>query len=246
MTDIIAHRGYRLVAPENTIPAFEAALAYDIDMLETDVHRTKDGQLVIIHDEQVDRTTNGMGLVSELTLDQIKSLEAGQYKQPKMNNITIPTLEELLVFLLAKKFNKTLLLEIKTDHIPYPGIEKEILDLVNQFNVNFEIIYQSFNMNSLRIVRKLEPSAKIAALVFWPSPKVIWLKVIGVVDFVHPDIRMLKKKPQLFWHMGFPIRPWTADKENDIRAVFKSNLSGVITNQVALASQIRKEVQNNE
>ena len=98
MTEIIAHRGYRVVAPENTLPAFEAALAYDIDMLETDVHRTKDGYLVVIHDETVDRTTNGTGLVKELTLAEIKMLDAGSYKQPMMNNVSIPTLEELLIF----------------------------------------------------------------------------------------------------------------------------------------------------
>ena len=76
-TQIIAHRGYRVVAPENTIPAFEAALAYHPDMLETDVHRTKDGHLVIIHDEKVDRTTDGTGLVKDLTLSEIKQLNAG-------------------------------------------------------------------------------------------------------------------------------------------------------------------------
>ena len=66
-TQIIAHRGYRAVAPENTLPAFEAALAYQPDMLEMDVHLTLDGHLVVIHDEKVDRTTNGTGFVKDMT-----------------------------------------------------------------------------------------------------------------------------------------------------------------------------------
>lgn len=243
MTEIIAHRGYRIVAPENTLSAFEAALAYDIDMLETDVHRTKDGHLVVIHDETVDRTTNGTGLVKELTLAEIKMLDAGSYKQPMMNNVTIPTLEELLIFLKNEEFNKTLLLEIKTDHTDYPGIEQEVLNLVNQFDPTYDVIYQSFNLKSLKIIRKLQSNAEIAALVFWPSPKVWWLKIIGVFKFVHPDFRILKRKPKLFWRIGLPIRPWTVDKEEDMRAVFKAKLPGIITNQVALACRIRKEIQ---
>ena len=74
MTEIIAHRGYRLVAPENTLPAFEAALAFHPDMIEMDVHRTLDGKLVVIHDEKVDRTTNGTGYIKDLTLAEIKML----------------------------------------------------------------------------------------------------------------------------------------------------------------------------
>ena len=131
-TQIIAHRGYRAVAPENTLPAFEAALAYQPDMLEMDVHRTLDGHLVVIHDEKVDRTTNGTGFVKDMTLAEIKSLDAGIYKEPKMVGVTIPTFDEFLTFLRAQKFDQTLMLEIKTDHVSYPGIEKEILDKINR------------------------------------------------------------------------------------------------------------------
>ena len=99
MTEIIAHRGYRLVAPENTLPAFEAALAFHPDMIEMDVHRKLDGKLVVIHDEKVDRTTNGKGYIKDLTLAEIKMLDAGSYKEPKMANVTVPTLFEFLTFL---------------------------------------------------------------------------------------------------------------------------------------------------
>ena len=139
-TQIIAHRGYRAVAPENTLPAFEAALAYQPDMLEMDVHRTKDGQLVVIHDEKVDRTTNGTGFVKDMTLAEIKSLDAGSYKEPKMIGVTIPTFDEFLAFLRTQNFDQTLMLEIKTDHVAYPGIEKEILDKVDAYQPKYHVL----------------------------------------------------------------------------------------------------------
>lgn len=246
MTEIIAHRGYRIVAPENTLPAFEAALAFHPDMLEMDVHRTLDGKLVVIHDEKVDRTTNGTGYIKDLTLAEIKMLDAGSYKEPKMANVTVPTLFEFLTFLKEKQFNQTLLLEVKTDHVMYPGIESEILDMVATFKPNYPIIYQSFNLKSLKIIRKLKPDAEIAALVFWMTPKVVWLKLRGVFDYIHPDIRILNKKPALFWRKKAHIRPWTVDKEADMRRVFEANIPGIITNQVALAVKMRKEIQEHE
>ncbi|CBL92020.1 glycerophosphoryl diester phosphodiesterase [Leuconostoc gasicomitatum] len=245
-TQIIAHRGYRAVAPENTLPAFEAALAYQPDMLEMDVHRTLDGHLVVIHDEKVDRTTNGTGFVKDMTLAEIKSLDAGIYKEPKMVGVTIPTFDEFLTFLRAQKFDQTLMLEIKTDHVSYPGIEKEILDKIDIYKPAYHVLYQSFNLNSLKIVRQLQPKADIAALVYWATPIVYWLKWRGVFDYIHSDIRILKNKPRIFWRPNMHIRTWTVDNEADMRRVFKAGLRGMITNKVALATKIRREIQGDE
>ncbi|MDN2649482.1 glycerophosphodiester phosphodiesterase family protein [Leuconostoc lactis] len=245
-TQIIAHRGYRAVAPENTLPAFEAALAYDIDMLEMDLHRTKDGHLVVIHDETVDRTTNGTGLVKDLTLAEIKALDAGQYKDPKMSGVTVPTFAEFLTFLQAQHFAKTLLIEIKTDHQDYPGIEADILALVAEFKPSYPIIYQSFNLETLKTIRRLAPTADIAALAVWGGYKVYWLKWRGVFDYVHVDMRILKHKPKIFWRSNWHTRVWTVDNEADMHRVFKAGLRGLITNNVALATRIRQEMKGGQ
>lgn len=242
-TQIIAHRGYRAVAPENTLPAFEAAMAYEPDMLEMDLHRTKDGHLVVIHDETVDRTTNGTGLVKALTLAEIKALDAGQYKDPKMPGVTIPTFTEFLTFLREQNFSKALLIEIKTDQQDYPGIEAEILAMVAEFKPNYRVIYQSFNLDTLKNIRRLAPKAEIAALTVWGGYRVYWLKWRGVFDYVHVDIRILKHKPKIFWRSNWHTRVWTVDKADDMRLVFKAGLRGLITNDVALATKIRAEVQ---
>ncbi|KAA8325616.1 glycerophosphodiester phosphodiesterase [Leuconostoc carnosum] len=245
-TNIVAHRGYRIVAPENTIPAFQAALAYRPDMLEMDVHRTKDGHLIVIHDEKVDRTTDGTGYVKDLTLAEIKALDAGSYKEPIMQGVRIPTFIEFLNFLRDIGFEQTLLLEIKTDHVDYPGIEQEVLDMVASFQPKYRVIYQSFNLTTLKKIRLLSPNADIAALVFWATPKVYWLKIRGVFDYIHADIRILKQKPTIFWRAKNHMRTWTVDNEADMRRIFKAGLQGIITNQVALATKIRAEIQGDD
>lgn len=242
-TQIIAHRGYRVVAPENTLPAFEAALAYEPDMLEIDVHRTKDGHLVVIHDEKVDRTTNGTGYVKDITLAELKMLDAGSYKEPKMPGVRIPTFDEFLSFLQRVDFSATLMLEIKTDHIDYPGIEQEIIEQVARYQPKYHILYQSFNLDTLKNIRHLQADADIAALVFWPTPKVYWLKWRGIFDYIHLDMRLLKQRGRYFWRRNQHIRTWTVDNEADMRRVFKAGLRGIITNQVALATRIRSEIQ---
>ncbi|MFQ6113109.1 MAG: glycerophosphodiester phosphodiesterase [bacterium] len=93
---VVGHRGNVKFTPENTIPGFEIAIEYGADLIEMDVRETKDGELVIIHDETVDRTTNGTGKVSELTLKEIKELDAGSWFSPKFKGVRIPTLKEAL------------------------------------------------------------------------------------------------------------------------------------------------------
>ena len=96
---LAAHRGYSSRCPENTMVAFREAVKYDIDMVENDVHMTKDGEIVLMHDHKVDRTTNGTGLVRELTLEQIRSLDAGSWKGEQFKGEKVPTLREFFDFM---------------------------------------------------------------------------------------------------------------------------------------------------
>ncbi|HEY4399295.1 MAG TPA: glycerophosphodiester phosphodiesterase family protein [Lactobacillaceae bacterium] len=242
-TEIFAHRGYRVVAPENTFPAFEAALAYDIDGLEIDVHRTLDGELVIMHDETVDRTTNGTGFIKDMTLNDIKALDAGIYKEPKFPGTTVPTLREFLTFLREKNFTGKLLIEVKTDHVAYDGIEAQILAMVTSFEPTYEVLYQSFNLATLREFRKLDKTLSLAALVSWATPRVYWRRFLGDFTYLHPNIKALEMRPRYFWSAGRHLRPWTVDKDNQLEHVFAQTLPGVITNEVAKAVAIREKIQ---
>ena len=93
---VAAHRGWSSHYPEKTLPAFEKALELGVDQLELDLHMTKDGHLVLIHDHTLDRTTNGTGLVQDHTLEQLKQLDAGSWKDSRFAGLQIPTFTEFM------------------------------------------------------------------------------------------------------------------------------------------------------
>ena len=137
----IGHRGARAYAPENTLASFKKALEIGVDAVELDVRKTKDNQLVVIHDADVKRTTNREGLVSEFTLKEIQSLDAGSGEK-------IPTLEETLDFL-GKKVK--ILIELKET-----GVEEQVLKIVHQKGLEKNVVITSFLEEALRKVRELD------------------------------------------------------------------------------------------
>lgn len=151
---VIAHRGGAADEPENTLAAFRNSIDQGIDWLEFDVQMTKDGALVVIHDETVDRTTDGTGPVGEMTLEQIRSLDAGRGEK-------VPTFEEVLE--LAKTHGVKILPETKSAHL-YPGIEEKLLQALEQANYLDQTVIQSFEPNSLEKLHSLNPDAKLCAL----------------------------------------------------------------------------------
>ncbi len=151
---VFAHRGGLAYAPENTLAAFRNAIRQGVDWLEFDVQMTKDGELVVIHDETVDRTTNGTGAVRDLTLQQIRSLDAGQGEK-------VPTFAEVLD--LAKAHGARIFPETKSAHL-YPGMEEKLLQALEQANYFDRTVIQSFEPASLEKLHRLAPQAKLCAL----------------------------------------------------------------------------------
>ena len=151
---IIAHRGGPKYAPENTLAAFRNAIAQGVDGLEFDVQMTKDGELVVIHDETVDRTSNGVGAVRELTFEQIRALDVG-------NGEKVPTFKEVVE--LAKANGVQILPETKSAHL-YPGIEEKLLQVLDETNYLDQTIIQSFEADSLDTLHRLSPNAKLCVL----------------------------------------------------------------------------------
>lgn len=150
---VYAHRGYSAKYPENTLRAFEAALPH-VDGIELDVQRTKDGRLVVIHDETVDRTTDGSGYVKDMTLKQIRQLRTGGER--------IPTLEE--VFALVAPHDATVNVELKTDRFDYAGIEPLAWLATEEFGLEDRVVFSSFNPDTLVRLRNIAPEARIAVL----------------------------------------------------------------------------------
>jgi glycerophosphoryl diester phosphodiesterase len=150
----IAHRGARAYAPENTLRAFRTAIAQGLDWLEFDVQMTKDGALVVIHDETVDRTTDGSGAVRDLTLEQIRAFDAGEGEQ-------VPTFEEVIE--LAKASGAHIMPETKSAHL-YPGLEEKMLQSLEQADYLDQTVIQSFEPDSLNTLHRLNPKANLCAL----------------------------------------------------------------------------------
>ena len=152
---IYGHRGYPARFPENSLQGFEYACEHGIDGIETDVQMSADGHLVIMHDERVDRTTDGTGWIADLTRTQLKGMRLA-------NGEHIPSLRETLTVL--SHYDVMVNIEFKTGKIRYPGIEALTQDYVEQFNMQDRVIYSSFNHDSINVIHTLAPKMKTAWL----------------------------------------------------------------------------------
>ncbi|TBN56389.1 hypothetical protein EYE40_02675 [Glaciihabitans arcticus] len=156
---VAGHRGDRSNAPENTLPALQAALDSSLAFVETDVQLSKDGVPVLIHDESVDRTTNGKGAVDTLTLKQLKKLDAGKWYAPRFAGTRIPTLDEFLeVFAAAEALaaDKKVLMELK-GFWPKENVQT-VVELIEARGVEGRVTLASFDYTTLMNIEKVGPS----------------------------------------------------------------------------------------
>ena len=160
-TKVWAHRGASGYAPENTLDAFRKAVEMGADGIELDVQMTKDGELVVIHDETIDRVSNGKGWVKNYTYEELKKFNFNK-THLEYTKEEIPTLEQ--VYLLIKPTNLTINVEIKTGIVFYPGIEERVLELTERLGMKERVIYSSFNHYTIRKIKELDPQAKTGML----------------------------------------------------------------------------------
>ncbi|SMY07304.1 glycerophosphodiester phosphodiesterase [Flavimaricola marinus] len=152
---VVCHRGANSIAPENTLPALECALAAGFDVIEVDLHITSDSQIAVIHDPMLDRTTNGTGPVTQHTMAELRSLDAGSWFDPFFKDTTIPTLEEILD--LIKRYDGRAYLEFKSAP-PEP-----VLEQVKRAGMLDRVFFWSFNRDFLVTLRQLSADALIMA-----------------------------------------------------------------------------------
>jgi glycerophosphoryl diester phosphodiesterase len=164
---VIAHRGASARAPENTIAAFELAVALGADMLELDVRLSADDQPVVIHDETLDRTTTGSGWVRDLSLSELKRLDAGAWRGPAFRGQRLQTLGEVL-----ERFRDRVgfAIEIKSGSRRYPGIEERVVSLLGTYDVIERAKVLSFDPGVLAAVAALEPGLERVVLLPERSP----------------------------------------------------------------------------
>lgn len=228
-TLVWAHRGASAYAPENTIPAFKKAIEMGADGVELDVHMSSDNKLMVIHDETVDRTSNGSGRVVDMTCQELKRFDFSN-GMAGFENVRIPTLKE--VYGLLKPTNLTVNVEIKSDVVIYYGIWNELVNLEREMGMQGRILYSSFNHFVLMKVRELEPTAKIG-LLYSEGMVDPWVYANHLhADAVHPHY-LAAQGPGVIAGCkknGVAVHAWTCNDEKTIRELAQSGIEAVITN----------------
>ncbi|MCP4336873.1 MAG: glycerophosphodiester phosphodiesterase [Mycoplasma sp.] len=212
---LLAHRGYSEVAPENTTLAFDAARLFGFDGIEIDLHLTKDNELVVIHDENIKRTSNGKGKVEKMTLEEIRKYNFAHTYTKGYREEKIMTYEEFLV-----KYGslfEIINVEIKTDVIEYKGIEQLAWDVHQKVKPKAEIIYSSFNFKSLQVFSKVSKDAILGFL--FVDEKDCFGKedeIKKICKYLHPWFKtVIKEKTNAFYKaLGLPLNLWTFDRRS--------------------------------
>ena len=242
---IIAHRGASNFAPENTMAAINIALNSNSDYIEIDVHQTLDTTLILMHDESLNRTTNGSGLIKDKTYPEILKLDAGQWFSQEYANEKVPTLESVLQLVNGRC---NLIIEIKKGNDYYPGIEKNIINIIKKYNAEKWVTIHSFSSEILKTVHAINPNIKLHKLVFAKfkfvpfiistKPEKLNIEALDFVDtfsinyfFANKElIKLLKSK-------GKKINVWTVDDPQTAKDLIALGIDGIITNNPGILKE---------
>jgi glycerophosphoryl diester phosphodiesterase len=244
LTQILAHRGFSAAFPENTMKAFVEAEKAGANGLEIDVQLTKDGEIVVIHDEKVDRTTNGSGLIKDLTLKEIRKLDASYKFKKWLKEEPIPTFMELLEWLATN--NLVCNVELKNGIFPYKGMEEKVISLIRRFKLEDRIIISSFNHYSIVYCYQLAPEIETAPLYSeglympWVYAQSIRAKGIHPALIAAPNEIITRSLDN-----GIAVRPYTVNKEKDMVRLFEIGCSALITDDPAKALKIKRDLRTN-
>ena len=226
-----AHRGFSHLYPENTMLAFEKAYEAGADGIETDVHLTKDGEVVVIHDESLLRTAGIDRTVGECTLSFLTSTKASRTKDDAFD-ANIPSFRELCDFI--SKRDILLNVELKTGVVYYPGIEEKVASAVREFSIEGKVVFSSFNPLSLLHIKRLLPQCK-AGLLFAKGINPRHISYIARetgIDLLHPDFNIMDDEMvREAGECGLGINAWTVNEEKEMDKLMAWNVSGTITNR---------------
>jgi len=216
----IAHRGASGYEPENTLLSFEKALEMSTDGIELDVHLSSDGHLMVIHDETIDRTTNGIGAVNQLTLAELKSFRINEKHE-------IPTLDEVLELVDKKCFVN---IELKNS-----DTAEKVVQLIAHYisDKNWKqthFIVSSFDWNALQQVRFLNDDIRIGVLTETDLDLAISFARFMKAEAIHPDFQLLTNEyVNTIKEKGILVFPWTVNGSTDIQRIKDFQVNGIIT-----------------
>jgi glycerophosphoryl diester phosphodiesterase len=248
---VIAHQGGEQLRPSNTMPAFEHAVQLGVDVLEMDIHQTKDGILVLMHDDTVDRTTNGSGAIKDMTLAEIKELDAGYYwtndegqTYPyRGQGITVPTMEEIFEAFPHMPMN----IEIKQDS---PSIVEPFCDLIHEYGMADQVLIPSFHPDTMNEFREKCPG--IATSMAEPEIRLFFgLNKVGLGSLFTPPGQAFQVPEESgglqiitprfvegAQNRNIAVHVWTINDPDEMKRFIEMDVDGIITDRPDLLLEI--------
>jgi glycerophosphoryl diester phosphodiesterase len=239
----IAHRGASADAPENTMAAFLLAEKQGADMIELDVHFSKDGQVVVMHDSSLNRTTNGKGKIIDCNYSDLKKLDAGIKFSNKFKGEKIPLLEDVI-----KKIQLPLLIEVKRSGRKSRGIEKKIIKIISEHHAEHRCFIQSFETSVLKNFKALDSNLPLYKLVTGNIP-ILPLHIDSKLqagkitrykwEAINPNHLFVTESLVKKIHAkDKKIFTWTVNKKEDMKKLIDFGVDGIITNYPAVLKSI--------
>jgi glycerophosphoryl diester phosphodiesterase len=239
---IFAHRGASAHAPENTLAAFELSLAQQADAIELDVKLCADGQVVVIHDPTVDRTTGSRGRVKDLSLAQLRSLDAGSFFSETYQGEKIPTLEEVFESVGKRIFINV---ELTNYNTPRDELVETVCMLVRKFGLQQQVMFSSFLASNLSKARAYLPDVPRGLLAL-NGLLGAWARSFGFAfgryQALHPYLKdVTPEQVQRVHRLKKRVHVWTVNAAEDMRRLFHWGVDAIFTDDPQLAVQVRGE-----
>ncbi len=235
----LGHRGASAYAPENTLAAFDLALQMGADGIELDVTLSRDGIPVVIHDDKVDRTTNGRGLIQQMSLAQIGQLDAGSWFNPKYCEEKIPTLAQVLELVGIRGIAN---IELKGTALWDDGLEATVGRAVKQAHANDRVIFSSFNPFALYRMAQVLPRVPRGLLYAEDLPIYLrraWLRPLARPTALHPKHTMISPAFVAWAHSKrYSINTWTVDEPEEMQRLAGLGIHAIITNKPDVLAKV--------
>jgi glycerophosphoryl diester phosphodiesterase len=242
---VIAHRGSSAIAPENTIAAFQRAIKDSADAVELDIHLSKDGELAVIHDDRIDRTTTGTGYVKKITLSEIQKYDAGSWFDQKYSGEIIPSLTDILS-LCKGKIGINIEIKSERSDAKISIIVKQCFDELSKYNNQTDILISSFDKRILEEIREIDTKITLG-LLYDPFYKMIKNPVRLAVDlkvnYLVISNRFTSKRIVKSAHQnGLIVGTFTVNTEPQLHKVIESGVDAIITNDPSKTKKMLERI----
>lgn len=223
------HRGAAAIEPENTLRGIRRAIEIGVDQIEIDVHLTKDNELVVMHDETVDRTTNGHGRIRDLTFDEIRGLDAGKGE-------VVPTLQEVIDLT-----RDQVILQVELKGL---GVEHKAVETVEEADVIDSVVFSSFRHPALKTVKRLNQNIATGVLFVCRPINPFQLALDAEAEAIHPNVSYVDEDLVRSAHaLGLLVRAWNSDDEEEMRRLIGTGIDSLGSNRPDLLVKVVRSLE---